>query len=723
VNVITQDHLEQISQLLDSAEFASVAQMFAAVRASELRTSSSLDRSRFHFLYGRFLFSQGEYGKALTKVRCALRLSRSGSDHALFAREKHLLGMIYRQMGRMEEAGEEFLESFASHKRSQNNSDIFRPLLSLGLTHLYRGDLTQARRVFFEALSYAKRYNSLQEERRCQLNQMLVQLLSGEFSEYRSTLAALRSQPLGVIDTAHVTKHTGQLAVLLLESDNVREQLKNAMIVYAREHIQRDYVVCLEYLGMNEYFAGNYAKAKEYYQQVLDMPEPTASAVAQTLRMLTDVYVAERDWKNAKETAAKAEQAITKINERIELAALWRAQAQIAEHDRDHDTGRDFFQKSIDLLKQCGARYELALTHFAVGQSTVHSSATRLEHLQQAKTLFVEMDVPKRVAEIEVALAAIDRLPHQVCRLRAGEVFEQPVIVTQDTRMLEVIARANAIKDTSLIVLITGETGTGKDLLAKYIHVTSRRAGHPFRLQNAATLTETLIEGQLFGHRRGAFTGALEDRPGLIESAHQGTFALNEIGELSLVLQAKLLDVLETGTVTRVGDSRARAMDVRFLVMTNKDLEQMLASGRFREDLYYRVSQVHLHLPPLRDRKDDIPCLLQHFLEQEDYGKYTPDQARLIADESALAHHHWPGNVRELLSVVKKSCAFAPTRRPLDLTAALKIHLSELRAKGSDKIRLQAAVERNSGNLAAAARELDMPESTLRRHLRSLTCG
>jgi transcriptional regulator with PAS, ATPase and Fis domain len=722
VNVVTQDHLLQISALLDSREFASAGQLLSAVNASELRTSSSLDRSTFHFLYGRFLFFQGEYAKALARVKCAIRLSRRGSDHALFAREKHLLGMIYDHLGRIEEAAEEYLESFASHKRAGNNSYIFRPLLSLGLAHLYRGDLTQARQVFFSALSYATKYNSASDVRRCRFNVCLASLLSGDLDRFRCSLDEIRTEPLGVIESAQWSRYKGQLAVLLLDTDTAREQLRNVMIVYAREHIQRDYVVCLEYLGMNEFLAGNYAKAKEYYQQVLAMPEPTASAVAQTLRMLTDVYVAERDWINAKETAAKAEQAITKINERIELAALWRAQAQIAERDRNHDVARDFFQKSIDLLQQCGARYELALTHFAVGQSTVHSSASRSEHLQQAKTLFVEMDVPKRVSQVEKAMVALSEDVVAKRRPTASYgIIEVPTIIGQSEQITDLLSRARKFGETDSNILITGETGTGKDLLAQYVHAMSQRGSGPFVVVNSATIPESLLEAELFGACKGSYSGAEKDRVGLIAEADGGSFFFDEISETPLFLQAKLLRVIETKVVRRVGENRDHCYDVRFIAATNCDLSERVRAGLFREDLFYRLRRGHLQVPTLRERKDDLPLLVHHFLSKRHLGSYTLEQVALLVEATGCDRYDWPGNVRELEGVIDDAAAMCSSKLVMDLAPILRdilIRLSKNDPENPERAEMIAALGRSGGNLSAAARELGIPEATLRYRLK-----
>jgi DNA-binding NtrC family response regulator len=208
---------------------------------------------------------------------------------------------------------------------------------------------------------------------------------------------------------------------------------------------------------------------------------------------------------------------------------------------------------------------------------------------------------------------------------------------------------------TSAKVLILGETGVGKDVVARAIHATSARGSQPFVAINCSGIPETLLESELFGHTRGSFTGAVRDRAGLLEQAHRGTLFLDELGEMSLRMQASLLRFLETGEVQRVGsESGVTRSDVRVIAATNRDLRQQIADGAFREDLYYRLNVIQIDVPPLRDRGDDIMLLFNHFLAEaaltHGLGQptVTPDAAQL------LVAHSWPGNVRELRNVSER---------------------------------------------------------------------
>ncbi len=203
-------------------------------------------------------------------------------------------------------------------------------------------------------------------------------------------------------------------------------------------------------------------------------------------------------------------------------------------------------------------------------------------------------------------------------------------------------------------VLIVGESGTGKELVARAIHKLSRRKNEPFVRVNCAAIPEELIESELFGHERGAFTGAYERKIGKFEMAHRGTLFLDEIGDMSLRTQAKLLRAIESGEIQRIGSNKIINVDVRIIAATNKDLEQLIKEGNFREDLYYRLSVVVIKTPPLRKRKEDIPLLVQHFVELFSEENNYPKKRFTERAMAALMNYHWPGNVRELKNIVER---------------------------------------------------------------------
>jgi two-component system response regulator FlrC len=234
-------------------------------------------------------------------------------------------------------------------------------------------------------------------------------------------------------------------------------------------------------------------------------------------------------------------------------------------------------------------------------------------------------------------------------------VVNAPRIVTQNKQMKSLLETLRHVADSDATVLITGESGTGKELLAAYVHAYSGRADQPFVAMNCAALPEQLAESELFGHEKGAFTGAIQRRLGRFEQAHKGTLLLDEIGELPLALQAKLLRVLQERVVDRVGGQAPVDVDTRVVATTNRDLKQMVAAGDFREDLYYRLKVLPFELPALRERCDDIPLLVEAFIRRFSERHRRAVQGITAEALEHLQSHPWPGNIRELENTLERA--------------------------------------------------------------------
>jgi two-component system response regulator AtoC len=283
---------------------------------------------------------------------------------------------------------------------------------------------------------------------------------------------------------------------------------------------------------------------------------------------------------------------------------------------------------------------------------------------------------------------------------------------------------------TSASVLLMGESGVGKEVVARAIHRASPRAGHPMLKVNCAALPGELLESELFGHERGAFTGAYRDKPGKFEQAQKGTILLDEIGEVPLRLQAKLLHILQDGEFVRVGGERVLQTDVRVLAATNRDLEAEIRAGRFREDLYYRLNVIAVHVPPLRERRDEIPALVAHFLAvaNTQYGRRMEIPPSLMRQ---LVEHPWPGNIRELENAIKRlvvlgnaahlqlqaaapapAAAPVPAAAPSDAVVGLKV-IARRAARDAERLVIAQVLERTHWNRAKAARLLQISYKAL----------
>jgi two-component system nitrogen regulation response regulator GlnG len=353
---------------------------------------------------------------------------------------------------------------------------------------------------------------------------------------------------------------------------------------------------------------------------------------------------------------------------------------------------------------------------------------------------------------VERALSA-KALAREVVELRTGiqEVWEFGALVGKSSRMQEVYKTIGRIAGTDVTVLLEGESGTGKEVVARAVHHYSRRVGRPFVAVSCAAIPTTLLESELFGHERGAFTDAYQRRLGKFELAHGGTIYFDEVGDLALELQPKLLRVLQEREFERVGGLDALRVDVRVVAATNRDLEALIREGRFREDLYYRLNVVTLRLPPLRERREDIPFLVDHLLTK--YAPELGEQALSAEALNRLVTYGWPGNVRELENVVQHAMVMAtggvivpehlpvadepvaPLMREGTLEQLIQEKLAEcVRGLGTresadlyelvlglvERPLLQAVLRETGGNQLRAAALLGMNRNTLRKKLRAL---
>ena len=263
---------------------------------------------------------------------------------------------------------------------------------------------------------------------------------------------------------------------------------------------------------------------------------------------------------------------------------------------------------------------------------------------------------PCRLNELDILLKkAYDKrqLSRENVSLRRITTYkgQGEVMLSRSKKMKSVFNLIDRVAGTDSTVLILGESGTGKELVAKSIHEKSKRHRHPFVAVNCASLQDTLLESELFGHVKGAFTGAHETRLGLFEVADRGTLFLDEVGELPIGIQAKLLRVLESGEIRRLGDSKAIFVDTRIITATNKNLASEVKRGNFREDLFFRINIVHMSLPPLRERKEDIPLLIEHFLKMHKINMVEKKISSEVLE--CLTEHSWAGNIRELKNLIE----------------------------------------------------------------------
>jgi len=309
-------------------------------------------------------------------------------------------------------------------------------------------------------------------------------------------------------------------------------------------------------------------------------------------------------------------------------------------------------------------------------------------------------------------------------QLQRAEVHDK--FIGESQQIHEVKKTITLVGNSNVPVLILGETGTGKEVVARTIHALSSRAAHPFVIINASNLQETILESELFGYKKGAFTGAQTDKVGLLQIANTGTFFVDEVADMGTPIQSKLLRVLETGTFRKLGDTKEITVDVRFIFATNKSIEEEVKANRFRKDLFYRLNTFVVQVPPLRERKDDIPLLTEYFLEKH----ARKGKKKVVSKEAMnlLASYHWPGNVRELANVIERAVLISADRDAIipddlpqtvfippltSMARAPSVSPEVLRLDSMEKDHIEKVLEMAGGNKSKAARLLGISRKKL----------
>ncbi|MEM6756357.1 MAG: sigma-54 dependent transcriptional regulator [Planctomycetota bacterium] len=367
---------------------------------------------------------------------------------------------------------------------------------------------------------------------------------------------------------------------------------------------------------------------------------------------------------------------------------------------------------------------------------TAHGDVpTAIEAVKRGAFDFIEkpIDLDLLRARCGKAIDAVfAKAENRDLRDRLNDTLGFDGLVGRSSAMRQIVTTLKQIAPSDASVLITGESGTGKELIAQAVHHHSNRAGRAFVPLNCAGLSESILEDELFGHVRGAFTGAEKDREGRFEYANHGTLFLDEIGDMPTAMQAKLLRVLESGEVVRLGSNTPKHVDVRLVAATHHDLDALVAEGTFREDLFYRLAVVRLHLPPLRDRREDIPLLVEHFVKH--FAEQMRKPAPRVSDEvqQALMQQPWPGNIRQLRNAVQNLVVMAdgdtielrhlPPNLREDAAGGATTTGGEVSgAMSLDQLEKQAirhALQATAGNREQAAKILGIGERTLYRKLK-----
>jgi DNA-binding NtrC family response regulator/Tfp pilus assembly protein PilF len=693
------------------------------------------------------------YDEALDLARRAVHLAEIEGDRALLAKATGQVGFVHLRRGDMLLARESYEEALPQFRRLGDETQVAWARNNLGIVCKNLCEWDAARVHFNEAIAIHRRLgqHALLGNRLQNLGVLLVK--SGSWERARAVLEEARQCFSQVGDRWGATINLlarGWLERVEGRPDEAEKLFAEALDKSLAEGFLREEALSREFLGDVAFDRGQVDRAAESYRAALALGErqaPAGDIVSEVQRRIAETEIVRGRLEAAEAAIERASLVCQLLDDRYETAVLQRVRGQLATAQGRREEAAQFLRTAVNLFGEMGERFERGKALTLLARIVTEPGEPR-KLLYRASACFAEIGADKQLAEVERQLAADGDGPAPVAaapraagegRLR-GRKLANPGLVGPSRSMAKVADLVSRAAGTDLSVILVGETGTGKELVARSIHAQSRRAERPFVAVNCGALRPELALSQLFGHRRGAFTGAHADGVGFVEAAHTGTLFLDEIGELPADVQVTLLRFLESGEYLRLGETQVRRADVRIVGATHVDLRRAVGEKNFRADLFYRLHEVEIELPSLRDRTEDILPLARHFLRA-----YGGDPSPMIADDTArlLLGHPWPGNVRELENCIKRALALlprtgdslpadalaeffertvVPVPRPVpsydggeNSRASLKAQVAE-----ADRRDLVRALDEAQGNKSRAAERLGVSRKTLYARMRRL---
>jgi len=648
---------------------AALAQCRELLR-DEARLDSLPLRARLHVLTSRALQQLGRIEESTRSATRSLELADECGDLGLSAQALTMLGIDALRMGDLPAARDHSEQALALWRRLGDRINAARVRNNLGIIHKNLCEWDSALAHFRAALEVYEQTGHFADTASPMLNMGIVHQKMGEWDlaaeRYRAcerVLARIGEE----LKLARVAIGLGNVARLKRRFPEAESNLLAALERARRLGARREEVLALEFLGELDFDRGRPEAALERYDEALELAHRTApdgDLVVELERRRAEALCTLGRHADAAPSCERALALAEKIGDRLEHAIAHRVSGQIALARGARSRAIDEWNTAIALLGACRERYELARACLLLG---THADDARVARgaLIRACALFGEVgcDWGLELAEAQLvrAIGAPITLPARTESV-LGRRHRAPSLVANSASMRQVEGLARRAAATELSVLITGATGTGKELIARTIHTLSGRADKPFLAVNCGALRADLALSQLFGHRKGAFTGAHAEGIGLVEAANGGTLFLDEAGELPHDVQVTLLRFLESGEYLRLGETQLRRADVRIIAATNRSLRGPDGERLFRRDLLFRLNEIEIRLPSLRERSEDVVPLARHFLSF--YGGI--DGPRLGRDaEAVLTSYAWPGNVRELENVMKRMAALHPGSGPI----------------------------------------------------------
>jgi transcriptional regulator with GAF, ATPase, and Fis domain/Tfp pilus assembly protein PilF len=700
-----------------------------------LQQESAIDslsvRAALHLQCSEALYRLSRFEPSRHESEIGVSLADEAGDLTQSARALNLLGRLAYRLGELAKARDQYEQALVLYRRLGDESNTAHVRNNLGLIHKNLCEWDAAVGQFQAALEGFRRIGRFAETGLPHMNVGIVYQKSGDWDRALEHFTQAEQVFLQVADHLHLTHVAigmGNIARLQRRFTEAESFFLGAL-ERARSHdARREEVLALEFLGELEFDRGRPEAALPHYHEALLLAEriaPDSDLIVELERRRAEALCAVDRLDEAEKACERACRLARVIDERYEHAVSHRVAGHIAWAQGRRTDAIQSWSVAASLLMQCHERFELARTLLALGRTSDEPSAAR-RYLVRATALFAEVGSAHWIEEAERELHRLFGPPPpaapSVPSSLLGRRHRAPSLVACSHAMQRVESLSRRAAATDLSVLVTGETGTGKELIARTIHGLSARAGRPFLAVNCGALRADLALSQLFGHRKGAFTGAHADGMGLVEAAHGGTLFLDEVGELPPDVQVTLLRFLESGEYLRLGETQVRRADVRIIAATNRDLRDP-GDKHFRRDLLFRLNEVEIRLPALRERAQDILPLARHFLTF--YGGM--DGPRLTGDsEAVLRSHAWAGNVRELENVMKRVAALHPGGGAVDAVALLPFLsgpapvVDAEQRRSNEREEILAAYRQADGNKSRIAELLGVSRKTLYARIKRL---
>jgi DNA-binding NtrC family response regulator len=676
--------------------------------------------------------SLAEFAPALKAARTAQAMVSSDHDTGLLAEVFITLGGILRDMNELREAEKAYRDAESIFRRTDGLEGQSRALNHLAGLFFRQNDYRNALSVLIDAAEIARQLDDKQKLAFMMGNIGRIYTFLGDLSaaEQHLRLNIDLSDELG--DTLEKSKALLSLAYLQLQTAEYVEaesSLEAAYLGIVETQSQRDEVIYLTYLGELLYRTGRTDRSRTVLERGLALAEEfgaETSLAGRVRRHLAELFVILGNNRLARKHCSSARVIFRRVGDKVELGALSKIDGLIASAGNRAAEARRAFIKAIDLLDESGVRWEKAEALVAAGKSGVFTQRQRMTYLFRAEEFYGRSRIAARHEEVSSLVSNLETKTSEVLSESKSIIGSNKLDYLTNCREIRKLKKQlPLLKNADLTLLLTGETGVGKDHMARYYHSLVRPNG-PYVAINCASVPETLLESELFGYARGAFTGAAQNKEGLFVLAHGGVLLLDEIGDMPLSIQAKLLGVIEKRKVLPLGSTEEIDLDIKLVAATNTELETMVEEGTFRRDLYFRLSGFGFHMPPLRERKEDIPLLLNHFMSQRNLladGQEIP--VELVR---RFIEYDWPGNIRELDNKIKRMELFAQMVVEGDLSEVANMLFDDENTSESislfDRVEqferelIRDAILAARGNKSEAARMLGVHEATVRTKLK-----